>query len=691
MKELVAFARSRVLTAFLCLASAAFASQYTAFSLRVAQQRIEKAGANWRQSEPEVLDLGGINKVEGFVYDTAAKDLILVGDHESDRAILTLDDLVVALRARFRYGEWPLVSIDPTPETKTTQMQHVRFEGGVENTAFGQAMYDADYRLKQMGMGLVEPGVVGLKTYWDRSVEEAQSGIGSGQKEVNSRFWFYPSNPHVVVRDGVCVVRGLKVGVFTEVLSAKIGGKAVEDVKAFKLENADAFASDVSQRFDDLCTVQPSYNRLRGLQELVAVSKALEELDEGPDLDWWLKAYPLVSAETPKETRVLTRKYDGAHGWLEVSGGVHLTALAMRLNAGDTKALREAVLAVRPTLENLSWQFVAAQWLIPLVSGQVGPEDITLLCQQSMFLEEQGRFPDALALYDRILETDSGNAVVWCGKSVTLIRLGRSDEALTCSNRALEIDPQAVEARNNKGIALAMLRRYDEAIKCYDEALEARPRYAAALSNKGNALADQGQYDEAVKCYDEALEVDPQYAEALSNKGNALADGAHYDEALEWYDRALEVNPGYANAWSNKGAALLRLGRCEEAIRCCDRALELDPRIASAWDGKCGALARLKRYDEALHCCDRSLEMDSLNAEAWYASGSVLLALGRPVDALQQLDRAIGIDPGLAHAHAARGLALLKLGKRDAALAEYGILLKLDASWAQELMRAIYE
>jgi hypothetical protein len=150
---------------FLWIASISSASQYTAFSLKVAQQRIEKSGANWRQREPEVLNLGGINKVEGFVYDTTAKDLILVGDHESDRATLTLDDLVVALRARFRYNEWPLVSIDPVPETKTTQMQRVRFEGGIENTAFGQAMYDADYRLKQMGMGFVEPGIAGLKKY----------------------------------------------------------------------------------------------------------------------------------------------------------------------------------------------------------------------------------------------------------------------------------------------------------------------------------------------------------------------------------------------------------------------------------------------------------------------------------------------------------------------------------------------
>lgn len=73
------------------------------------------------------MNLAGINKVEGFVFDSATGDLILVGQKEQDRTVLTLDDLIVALRARFRYNEWPLVSIDPTPDTEKTQMQHIRF------------------------------------------------------------------------------------------------------------------------------------------------------------------------------------------------------------------------------------------------------------------------------------------------------------------------------------------------------------------------------------------------------------------------------------------------------------------------------------------------------------------------------------------------------------------------------------
>jgi len=489
-----------------------------------------------------VVSLAGINHVEGFVYDTATADLILVGSYEEGRAPLTLDDLVVALRARFRYNQWPLVSIDPTLETQKTQMQHVRFEGGVHETAFGQTMFDADYRLKQMGMGLVEPGIAGLKTYWDRSVEEMEAWIGAGQREVNSRFWFYPINPHVVVREGVCVVRGLKVGVFTEVLGAKIDGKPVEDLKGFKLEVADAFAKDVSDRFDELCRAQPSFNRLRGLQELVAVSKALEELGERPELSWWLERYPLEKVGTPKEVKVLRRRYESNRGWFEVSGGVHLTALAMRLNAGDVRALRDAVLNRRPSPDALTWRFIAAQWIIDIPPGQVKPEDIASLFQQAVFLYEQKRYEDAIALWDTILRSNPGNIQVLFNKGVTLIGMNEPQKAIAVYDEVIRRFGDAAEpgirevvakAMFNKGVTLGKMNRPHDEIAVYDEVIRRfgdaavpgiREVAAKAMFNKGVGLYYLKRYQEARKAFEEASKLGapdaPRALEMLRREGH---------------------------------------------------------------------------------------------------------------------------------------------------------------------------
>jgi len=161
----------------LFMSGSLYAAEYVAFSLKVAQEHIEAGdGSDWRKKQPEVFYLGGITKICGLVYDRKSNDLILVGQQDPKRPILTLDDFVVALRSRFLYNEWPVVSIDPTPETKKTKMQRVRYEGGVENTAFGLDMFDADLRLKKIALGLLESGVIGVKSAFEMELENIKKG-----------------------------------------------------------------------------------------------------------------------------------------------------------------------------------------------------------------------------------------------------------------------------------------------------------------------------------------------------------------------------------------------------------------------------------------------------------------------------------------------------------------------------------
>jgi len=617
----------------------AYAEQYTAFSLKVAEEKIKQLGDDWRTKEPDIFNLGRINKVEGFVYDEKNQDLILVGTHEDGRAEITLDDLVVALRTRFRYGEWPLVSIDPTPDTPKTQMQFVRFEGGIQNTAFGQSLFDADYRLKQMGMGLEQPGITGFLTYWDRRVKEAESAI----YDVNSQFLFNPMPPHVAVREGVCVVRGLMVGVSSKVLSAKINGKPIEDIKLFKDDIADAFANDVSARFEELCRTQPLFNRLMGLIELVALSDALKKLEERPNINWWIIEYPLLVIDTPKETKVLKRIYDSKRPGFEISGKLELTAMALRLNAGDVNALRDAVLLVRPQPNALIWEFVAADWIIPIGEGQVKPEDIAPLFQQAYFLGEQERWSDALTLYEQVLKLDPNLAEAWSNKGAALGNLGRYEEAIRCFDRANEINPNYAEAWSNKGAALEKIGRYEEAIRCFDRAIEINPNLAEAWTGKGGALGNLGRYDESISCCDRAIEINPNLATAWRNKGAALGSLGRYKEEIRCCDRAIEINPNYAEAWSNKGTALGSLGRDDEAIGCFDRAIEIKPNLAGAWYNKGVALGSLGRYEEAIRCYDRAIEIKPNYAGAWYNKGAALYCLKRYSEARKAFEKAVSL------------------------------------------------
>src|SRR5947209_6825214 len=85
---------------------------FAAFSMRETEQRLRSNGLT-----TELGTVAGIKRLLGAVYDRNNSDVILVGYRHPDGEPLDLNDLVAALRALLVGHQWPLVSIDRTPET----------------------------------------------------------------------------------------------------------------------------------------------------------------------------------------------------------------------------------------------------------------------------------------------------------------------------------------------------------------------------------------------------------------------------------------------------------------------------------------------------------------------------------------------------------------------------------------------
>ena len=369
------------------------ADEYIAFSLKVTQQMILSTpqDKDYRKQHPAVFTLGGITAMKGLVYDRKTGDLILVGQRDPERAILTLDDFVVALRAWFIHGKWPLVSydptptrinksktgktylsvsIDPTPDTEKTQMQVVHFEGGIEDTQFGQDLLNSYCHLLQLKEGIVYSGIDVVKSYREIFIEQGEK-LSSN---LESGFWFFPLFPHVSIKEDVVAIKKLKVGVFTKVLYAEINGYRVicsnTGSNTLRLRDdvaADKFAKAVSDNFEKLAMKYYPFSRLIGLYEMSSLLRGIEELDSKPDLAFWLKNYQVKKANTPKEINPLKwmededyeLRYAGVvySDYKELPSGVKLMAIALRLKAGDEMALKEVVLGTRPEPDGLSWGF----------------------------------------------------------------------------------------------------------------------------------------------------------------------------------------------------------------------------------------------------------------------------------------------------------------------------------------------
>src|SRR5260221_4892561 len=318
----------------------------------------------------------------------------------------------------------------------------------------------------------------------------------------------------------------------------------------------------------------------------------------------------------------------------------------------------------------------------PLSTGPLPADSLADLIGRGRALNAQGKYAEALPLFQRALERDPRSVDAWLTAGYTLGNMGRYAEALVALDRALALNPNSARAWSNKGAALNGRRRDEEELAAYDRALALDPQYAKAWSNKGYALLNLKRYPEALAAYDRSLALDPNEADAWSNKGLALLSLNRPREALVAFDRALDVDPDLALTWYHKGRALRELERAEEEVAAYDEALALDPNEARVWRGKGTALWGLKRHREALAAYDRALEIDPNDGEAWSSKGAVLNELQHYKEALVAYDRALALDQVEAFAWSDKGLALLSLKRYPEALAAYDRALEIDPNKA---------
>ncbi len=627
------------------------AEEYVALSLGVAHKRIEAVSkGNWRKVEPQVFTLAGITKIRGLVYDRKGNDVILVGQRDPKRPMLTLDDFAVALRARFVNNQWPLVSIDPTPDSKKTNMQLVRYEGGIKDTQFGLDMFDADLRLKKIAMGLLQSGVVGIKSTWDMNIERFKRGGGHIQEETEARFWFYPISPSVTVREDVVVIEGLQVAVFTEVLSASIDGQPVKDVTTFVDPIGDEFAKQVSARYSEVAAAHAAVARLVGLNELVALSRAIEEMNPKPNLDCWLTKYKASDQPTPKTQETLRRRWKSSRFFHETAGGVHLTTIALRLQAGDVTALREAVLATRPDATELTWTFTTSQWLVPASDEQKATAaDLASLFAHAAFLRQQRRFDGAIALYNRVVTLNAKCSEAFNDRGCVYDKKGEFDRAIADFDKAIAINPSDAIPYNNRGATYADGKRdYDRAIADYDKAVELNPNYAEAYDNRGIAYAKGHlDYERAIVNFDRAIALNPNKAAAYTNRGVAYHCQRNYDRAMADFDRAIEMDPNDSMSYFNRGVIYDKVREdYDHALADYDKAITLNRDFPEAYNNRGLLYAKgMQDYNRAIADFDKAIALRPKCAEAYYNKGLVCEVAKRKRQAIAAYRKCIELAP----------------------------------------------
>jgi hypothetical protein len=352
-----------------------------------------KAANAGRPLPPDVLFLGGLERVTHVFVDTEAHDVILAGPADamtvdaagnvvsatSGKPLLQLEDLVVALRAidAARAGGMKC-SIDPTaegiarlqallrsqktigqnPDATILAMQNavgaqrVTVGGVPGDSRFARVLVAADYRLKRVGMGLEPSGIPELPSYL------SMVAPGSTSATALPRFWL-EADYEPISRDPdelAWRINGRRMKCLTENdLVDAAGGRTA---KAAADATAKKWCDLMTTNYDRLAGKQPVFTELVNCVDLAVVAALVHGrqlagragLDLAPLLD--ATTLPLPSYDVPTSVPTVAHGLKKGSRWVvSASGGVIFQPWSFAGNTADSVDIadtRTAALAARP-------------------------------------------------------------------------------------------------------------------------------------------------------------------------------------------------------------------------------------------------------------------------------------------------------------------------------------------------------
>ncbi len=330
-------------------------------SLRGIEAELAAAAKNGQPISEAVAFLAGLQRVQFVLVYPDQNDVVLAGPAEgwkvdqlgnvvgrtTNRPVLLLDDLIVALRAgETSNGNGISCSIDPTPEglarvqqvnrnftagmspqVAAKQMEEalgaqVITVSGIEPTThFARTIVAADFRMKRLAMNFEPAPVDGLPSY-------LQLARGAS-KNMLPRWWLAASyEPLAKSEDGLAwELRGQGVKCLTEEDFVDADGNRRQSGQ--QSGPAAKWANMFTERFDELAGHDSAFGQLRNVMDLAIVSAliAKEQLFETAQLQApnLLTGYEVANFPAPRSVATKASLLKKGGRWIiSASGGVQV-------------------------------------------------------------------------------------------------------------------------------------------------------------------------------------------------------------------------------------------------------------------------------------------------------------------------------------------------------------------------------
>ncbi|XP_061350101.1 TPR repeat-containing thioredoxin TTL1-like [Gastrolobium bilobum] len=356
-----------------------------------------------------------------------------------------------------------------------------------------------------------------------------------------------------------------------------------------------------------------------------------------------------------------------------------------------------------------------AQFLSPK-HNRVSPEVLKSMGNEAY---KQGKFEEALALYDRAIALDSKTATYHCNKSAALIGLGRFQEAIFECQESIRLEPSYNRAYNRLATIYFRLGEAEKALDCNQSTSDADSVLvfqAHALQNHLNKCIEARKVNEwsvILKETQSAISLGADSApQVYALQTEALLKLLRYQEAYTIYEKM----PKFSLDWCNKifgldrsaylymiGAQVyLAAGRFEDAVTAAQQAAKVDPsnrevnavvrRARAATSARMSGNLFFKgsKFMEACAAYNEGLEHDPHNSVLLCNRAACRSKLGQYEKAIEDCNEALIVQPCYSKARLRRADCNAKMERWESAIQDYEMLIR-EKPGDEEVARALFE
>jgi Flp pilus assembly protein TadD/TolB-like protein/tRNA A-37 threonylcarbamoyl transferase component Bud32 len=261
---------------------------------------------------------------------------------------------------------------------------------------------------------------------------------------------------------------------------------------------------------------------------------------------------------------------------------------------------------------------------------------------------QTGRYPEAIAVFVRVLSQQPGNVDAVLGLAETYRAAGDFRNAEASYARAIGLQPNSWSAYSKLGFFYYVQGRYEKAIPEFQKVIQLVPDNERGYINLGGIYQRLGRYDDAVNVFQQSIRRAPS-GQGYSNLGTSYYFLGRYSDAARSFEKAVALTPHDFLYWRNLGDAYRWIPGQEanarrayqRAIALADEAIRLNPNNARAYLSRASALAKLGRVPEARTAIIRALELEPQYASNAYEAAVIANIAGAEDDAIARIEQAL--------------------------------------------------